>query len=255
MKCSRSSFIAVVMLGSFSASCPAALVGGWDFSTMASQASGPWIADVGSGTMSVSNAGGTSGIEGTTLNAAAYGLSTVTTAPQALQFSGQQSNNDALLIHFSMTGVEGLTLSFAAQASATTYTQTWEASVNGGTYQPLGGYSPPLVTSGTWAVYTWDLSGFTAADHQADVALRVTLTGNTPNSNTIAFDNVVVTAVPEPGGIALAVSVAVVVASGWRTDRHRQRSATRPSSALPPAATAAATATTTRAAAIPAARG
>lgn len=111
------------------------------------------------------------------------------------------------------TGFAPQSLSYATQASNTSFTQTLSYSVNGGTtFTLIGTYSPQLA----WTTKSFNLSGITQIDNQTGVIFQIALTQSGGQRNEWNdFDNIQLTAdaiVPEPAtwiGGAVAAAAAI----------------------------------------------
>ena len=232
------------------ASLPAqsALIAGWDFQTTVSggtavvaQPNTPrsFNANFGSGTLSLDGANGSSvwllsnelnGFAGTTVNAGGD-FSTVATGVGALGLiggSGNAANGKQAVFIFSMSGYEGLSISLAAQRSATGFSsQHWEYSADGLNYQTIGtlvsGSTAGSITGNysTSGVLSFDsLSGL---DNVANAFVRVTFAGATSATGNNRLDNIrfdaseiqSLSSIPEPG-YPMLVGLGSVLALGMR---------------------------------------
>jgi len=235
------------------ASLPAqsALIAGWDFQTTvsggtaaAAQPNTPrsFNANFGSGTLSLDGANGSSvwslsnelnGFAGTSVNAGGD-FSTVATGVGALGLiggSGNAANGKQAVFIFSMSGYEGLSISLAAQRSATGFSsQHWEYSADGLNYQTIGtllsGSTAGSITGNfsTSGVLSFDpLSGL---DNVANAFVRVTFAGATSTSGNNRLDNIrfdaseiqSLSSIPEPG-CPMLVGLGSVLALGMRRRR------------------------------------
>jgi len=171
---------------------------------------------LGSTNAELSTAGGAS------VNTTGTLLSSVVTSPSALSFlPGQQSgttpnvvynaNGKSAVFRFSMSGYSNLSISLAAQRTATGFTsQLWEYSANGGTSWSsigslLSGSTAGTLTASFTTSDVLSLPTFSGLDGSADALVRVTFTGGTSASGNNRVDNIQFTAVPEPSSGALLV--------------------------------------------------
>jgi hypothetical protein len=113
------------------------------------------------------------------------------------QFSLTRNTGGASLYDFVIT--------YAATRGniAGTTTSTWQYSLNGTTWSSTGVIQPATVPAGTtWNTYTVDFTGVTSIEN---VAVGTTIYfRDTIGSNNQSFDNIVISAVPEPITYALA---------------------------------------------------
>lgn len=241
------------MLFAMLASLPAqsALIAGWDFQTtmsggtaVAAQPNTPrsFNANFGSGTLSLDGANGSSvwsmtnelnGFAGTNVNAGTD-FSPLTTGIGALGLvggSGNSANGKQAVFIFSMTGYEGLSITLAAQRTATGFTsQHWEYSADGVSYQTIG-----TLTSGTSAgsiagsYASTGVLGFqplSGLDNIANAFVRVTFAGATSATGNNRLDNIrfeatemqSLSSIPEPS-CPMLVGLGAVLAAGVRSRR------------------------------------
>jgi hypothetical protein len=193
----------------------------WTFETVAPTTSGPYAADVGSGT--------------------ATGFHALTSTYSATagngSFNAWSSNNwsvgDYYQFQVSTTGQSGLSLSWDETSSNTGPKDfALEYSTNGGasfttvgsSYSVLANASPnPTWTNSTYhSIYTMteDLSGITALNNDASVLFRlVDVDTTSANGGTVAstgtdrVDNFSLIAIPEPSTYALIAGLAVAAAA------------------------------------------
>ena len=232
----------------------AAVVAQWDFQTtttggtaVVAAATGTnanttpkvYVSNFGSGTLyldgsnSSSNfylpaTGGTSAeisaFGGTALNATGS-MSTVTTSPSALAVLGgatsgatSAANGKSMVFKFSMTNLQNLAISFAAQRTASGFTGiAIDASTNGTSWSAWttlassnAGSSPNVVYSGAIRDSfansgVISLSTTSLLDNATTAYVRFTFTGATSSSGNNRFDNFQFNAdaVPAPGALAL----------------------------------------------------
>ncbi len=156
-----------------------AAIVGWDFSSGMSPSQG-------SGTLTtIANFGETVGVSGGFGNP----------APSLLFSPG--GTGGSFTIQISGTGLSGFSVTYDGLAASPPLSQTWTYSTDNVTFTPLAGGPSPLTAS--WATYTADFSGVSALNGQSAVYLRDSFAGDA------AFDNITVSAVPEPVNVALVV--------------------------------------------------
>lgn len=223
------------------------LIAAWDFQTTTSGGTSitnapntPKVinANFGTGTMYLDGSYGssswvtnTSGYEltafgGSTVNTS-NGLSTVTTGSSGLALLASTANGKSTVLAFSMTGFQGLSLTYSTQRSATGFTnQMWEYSTDAANWSLIGnvgsGTSAGTIassynTSGVIGFY--DVSGL---DNASTAYLRLTVTGSTGGNNRL--DNIqlnATTIVPEPASFSLLMLGLL----GARGVIHRRRKA------------------------------
>jgi hypothetical protein len=206
------------------------LIAGWDFQTTttggtalnASNAEQPTVfnANFGSGTLYLDGSEGSSSwvssstssrelnsFAGTAINAGA-GFSTVTTGAAALAFVNSSANGKFAVFRFSMDGFTDLSISLAAQRTATGFSeQAWEWSLDGLSYNPIGtfiGGSDPGNIRDTFAnTGVLSFSGITGLNNAPDAFVRVTFNGASAAAGNNRVDNIQFNAVPEPSTYAL----------------------------------------------------
>ena len=242
-----------VILFAWLTSLPAqsALIAGWDFQTtssggtaVATQPNTPrsFDANFGSGTLSLDGTNGSSiwsvtnelnGFAGTSVNAG-DDFSSITTGAGALGLmggSGNSANGKQAVFSFSMSGFEGLSISLAAQRTATGFSsQLWEYSADGVNYQGIG-----TLMSGSTAgsiAGTYSTSGIlsfeplSGLDNVGTAFVRVTFDGATSATGNNRLDNIrfdaseiqLLSSVPEPA-CPMLVGVGAVLALGVRRVR------------------------------------
>jgi hypothetical protein len=139
-------------------------------------------------------------ITGTTLN------ENVASSPNnnALQSTaGGGAGNPTLILHITGTGLGGFVLNYASESSSA-MVQNWAYSTDGTTYTPF----TTRTALTTWGALTVDFSTVTGLDGKADVYFRDIVTAG-GNGSTIAFDNISISAVPEPVTAALGIFAGV----------------------------------------------
>lgn len=235
----RNTILSVGILLAAAGSAHAAVIAAWDFQTttnggtaavmapssgIANTTPKVYAANFGSGTLYLDGsnyssnfslpATGSSGAEinafaGTTVNAdAAIGMSTATSGAAALAVAGSSANGKSMVFRFSMTGLAGLTVSYATQRSGTGFTsQVLKYSTDGATWSTLGTNSSIQSDYGATApgVTATSFTGISGLDDAAVAYVRITFSGATSSSGNNRFDNVVFSAsvIPAPGALAL----------------------------------------------------
>ena len=229
-----------------------ALIAGWDFQTTttggtaaATQPNSPRVynANFGSGTIYLDGSNGSSewlasneltGFGGTGVNAGS-GFSTATTGPSALALiagASTAANGNTAVFKFSMAGYQSLSISLAAQRTATGFaTQLWEYSADGFTYRSIGTLSAGSTLGTITNSYAGSgVLGFAAMDGLNDVDdayVRVTFDGATGSTGNNRIDNiqfnaaempVMAMSVPEPGSTML-IGVSAILALSMRSRR------------------------------------
>lgn len=224
----------------------AAVIAAWDFQTtanggtaaIAAPSSGVpnttpkvYAANFGSGALYLDGsnfssnfslpATGSSGAEigalaGTTVNAnASIGMSTVTAGAAALSVAGgtlsggvYPANGKSMVLKFSMSGLAGLSISYATQRSGTGFTsQVLQYSTDGSAWFGIGANSAIQSDYGATApgVAATSFSGISGLDNASVAYVRITLSGATSSAGNNRFDNIVLaaTVIPAPGPLAL----------------------------------------------------
>ena len=117
---------------------------------------------------------------------------------QALALQGTAGNGTYIEIDFSMTGYQGLNVSFATRGTSTGYTSgLWSWSANGGPFTTLAGVNT-ATTSTTFINRNVDFSGATALDNATSVRLRYTLNGASGQLPNNRIDDLVLSATRVP---------------------------------------------------------
>ena len=174
---------------------------------------------------------------GTALNATGS-MSTTTTSPSALAILGGLSNGSpettaangkAMVFKFSMTNLQDLVISFAAQRSATGFTGiAIDTSANGTSWSSWTTLTSAY-TAGTPNVYSGaikdsfvktgvvSLSATASLNNASTAYVRFTFTGGSSSSGNNRMDNFQfnATAIPAPGAVAL-IGLAGMVSSRRR---------------------------------------
>jgi len=229
-----------------------ALIAGWDFQTTTTggtaavpQPNSPRVynANFGSGTIYLDGSNGSSGwltsnqltsFGGTGVNAGS-GFSTATTGASALVLiagASSSANGNMAVFRFSMAGYQSLSISLAAQRTATGFaTQLWEYSADGFTYRSIGTLSAGSTLGTITNSYAGSgVLGFAAFDGLNDIDdayVRVTFDGATASTGNNRIDNiqfnatempVVAKSVPEPG-CPMLIGVGAAVALSMRSRR------------------------------------
>jgi hypothetical protein len=153
-------------------------------------------------------------VTGTTLGAAD---SQATSAFQMSQTGGNRTYRLGMIA--SGGGWNSFVLSFSG-LSTSGETVNWAYSLNGTTYTSFA--STAIAANGTWASYTVDFSSVSALNNASTVYFQgtVNLSGNSKN---VSFDNLTLTAVPEPtivaGGIFAGIFTSIAVLRHRRSRR------------------------------------
>jgi hypothetical protein len=248
--CGHLKHLLLAVIGSLPAH--SALIAGWDFQTTttggtaaAAQPNSPRVynANFGYGTIYLDGSNGSSewlssneigGFGGTAVNAG-DGFSTATTGPSALALiagASSSANGNMAVFRFSMAGYQSLSISLAAQRTATGFaTQLWEYSADGITYRSIGTLSAGSVAGNITSTFAGSgVLGFAAFDDLNDVDdayVRVTFGGATASTGNNRIDNiqfnatempVMAMSVPEPGSPML-IGVSAVLALSMRSRR------------------------------------
>ncbi len=120
------------------------------------------------------------------------------------------SGESSFYLSFSGAGWSGFSLSYSGKvypfaSNLGNVSQAWFYSLNGGSsYNPLGLAPADLVNSAgsSWPTFSFDLSSVTPLNNQSSILLKDVLTGNSQQG---VFDNIQISAVPEPVNMALVV--------------------------------------------------
>lgn len=104
--------------------------------------------------------------------------------------TGQENNGNSFVLAFPTTGYESITLSFWARRTGTGFNNnTIEYSTNGGSsYTNLTTFSPSSSSGGS--VESFDFSGISAINNNADFQIRITLNGSTSSTGNNRYDNI-----------------------------------------------------------------
>lgn len=126
---------------------------------------------------------------------------------------------------FSTLGLSELVLSFASSGSTNTFdTAQLSYSISGLTFIDAGAAIDPR-NSAAFGIESFDLSGVTALNNLPTAYLRLTFSGAGSNA-TLLLDNLQVTSVPEPSGVAM-LAVPLLFWGGcsrrWHLTRTRRR--------------------------------
>jgi hypothetical protein len=117
---------------------------------------------------------------------------------QALALQGTGGNGTYIEIDFSMTGYQGLHVTFATRGTSTGYTSgLWSWSVNGGAFTTLPGVNT-ATTSTSFIDRDVDFSGQALLNNAAGVRLRYTLDGATGQLPNNRIDDLVLSATHVP---------------------------------------------------------
>ena len=194
-------------------------VAGWDYQTTtnsnggtasAAQPNTPKLfnSNAGVGTMYLDGTNGSSdwaqatelnAFTGTALNATGTatggnGLDPATSATSCVALIGSGANGKSVTFKFSMSAVQGVTLSYAARTSGATTgftTHQWAYSLNGTDWTNIEAITP---FSTSFAVKT--LAALNALDGAADAYLKCTFSGATSGTSNNRLDNVLLLSSP-----------------------------------------------------------
>ena len=138
------------------------------------------------------NGFGGTGVNATGTGAGGNGLDPVATGVTSLALTNNTSNGKAATFKFSMTGFQGVTLSYATRGTSTGFaSQQWAWSTDATNWTDIEVFGP-FTTS--FALKT--LAPLTALDGAAEAYLRVTFAGSTATSGNNRLDNVVLLSNP-----------------------------------------------------------
>lgn len=174
-------------------------------------ASFPQSPDVGSGSLTLGNfVNTTSGTDNSYDSIASFGGDTLNAqsgfvAGGSLSPTGGAGNgNNGMYFDLtvSLVGLENPVVSWAQRGTGTGFTSRSIAwSIDGVNFFDLSANTGALTS--TWTLASFDFSSANLVDNAPSVIFRTTLTGATGATGNNRFDNITVTAVPEPGTIAL----------------------------------------------------
>jgi len=249
-RCGHLKHLLLAVIGSLPAQ--SALIAGWDFQTTttggtaaAAQPNSPRVynANFGYGTIYLDGSNGSTawltsnqlgGFGGTAVNAG-DGFATATTGPSALALiagASMAANGNMAVFRFSMAGYQNLSISLAAQRTATGFaTQLWEYSADGSNYRSIGTLSAGTTSGKITSSYAGSgVLGFAAMDGLDgvdDAYVRVTFNGATASTGNNRIDNiqfnatempVMAMSVPEPG-CPMLIGVSAALALSMRSRR------------------------------------
>ncbi len=150
-------------------------------------------------------ASSTSFVTGTTLNAQMGDA-----AGQAFNLTGGSGDNGRFLqVNASTQNFTNINVSFATQRSATGFASLqFQYSTDGTTFINFGSAFDPTTS---FTLQTFNLSGITALNNNANAAFRIVINGATGSTGTVRFDNLLVSGtaaqvnapVPEPATVFL----------------------------------------------------
>ncbi|MBA2340488.1 MAG: PEP-CTERM sorting domain-containing protein, partial [Pyrinomonadaceae bacterium] len=150
-------------------------------------------------------ASSTSFVTGTTLNAQMGDA-----AGQAFNLTGGSGDNGRFLqVNASTQNFTNINVSFATQRSATGFASLqFQYSTDGTTFINFGSAFDPMTS---FTLQTFNLSGITALNNNANAAFRIVINGATGSTGTVRFDNLLVSGtaaqvnapVPEPATVFL----------------------------------------------------
>jgi hypothetical protein len=123
----------------------------------------------------------------------------------SIQGGTDAGNNGAFFqFAFSMAGLSDLSVSYASQRTNTGFnTQTWSWSVDGVTFTDFQTITTPQLATSFLNTGVIALDTLAALDDATTAFLRVTFDGATAATGNNRLDNMLFTAVPAPGAIAL----------------------------------------------------
>jgi hypothetical protein len=219
------------------------LIAGWDFQTTntggtavigATNTPTVFVANFGSGTLYFDGSNGSSlwatnelnAFGGSTNNLGA-GFSSVTTSPAALALVNSNANGKFAVFKFDLTGVfDPIAITFSSQRTASGFTnQLWEFSTDGVAYNSIGnvvaGTNSGTMTTAFNSSGVLSLPSFSGLSNAANAHLRVTFTGATSGTGNNRWDNIQVTAVPEPSTVAMLSLAGLGFAGYLIRRRHR----------------------------------
>ncbi|MBJ7391677.1 MAG: hypothetical protein JHC85_08930, partial [Chthoniobacterales bacterium] len=204
------------------------LIAGWDFQTtnaggtlIAASPNTPTLfsANVGSGTLFLngSNSSSTwlpatelSAFTGTSTNAS-NGLTSVTTSPAALALLSSSANGKAAVFALSTAGLTNISITLAAQRTATGFTnQLWEVSPDGSTWSAIGdlaaGTTAGTITTSFAATGVISFSNVAGLANLSAARVRVTFTGATTTTGNNRIDNIQFVGEPLASGPTISAS-------------------------------------------------
>ena len=178
-----------MILGQFSSSAQTTIAG-WSFPTLAAAPNTPTTipAETGYGTIHLDGTNGSSlwkQYSDSTLNS----FSGVTS--QALALVNQIANGYSMVFALSMTNLQNLVLNFQSRGTSTGFgIHEWSYSTDGVNFTSF-----PTTNTGTtstsFSLKTVDFSSVTTINNQANVYIRVTVSGATSATGNNRFDNIV----------------------------------------------------------------
>ena len=197
----------------------AALIASWNFNNYTGTDTPPALsADTGTGFLSFDafTSVDSANVAGSSVNAVSG-----TSAGQGLLLKDQANNGQTLTLHLFGTGLSHFIVTYATERTGTGYTtQNWSYSTDNVNFTSFTSLTPPA----SYALQTVDFSSISAIDNQADIYLRIALSGATSSSGNNKFDNFQIQAVPEPTHLALGLfGIGVLAVSGtraWLRRRH-----------------------------------
>lgn len=207
--------------------CRGEVVAYWDFNNFDPATDTSLAADAGEGTIDLSGWGGSvNDFGGSAINSIGD-----SGAGDSLSLAGDDGNGSYIEISTSLSGLENPVLTFATRGTGTGFdTGTWSWSTDGLSFTALDGVNTATQMT-TYSLATADFSGVSGLTDASDAFFRYTLDGATTASGNNRIDNLQInasgasiTAVPEPGSIAI-LCLAVGIATGG--GRIRRRAAQR----------------------------
>jgi len=233
--------LTLVAVATVASSASGALVAAWDFQTttnggtaIAAAPNTPSVltANFGSGALYLNGSNGSStwvtsttpsnanevtAFAGTNFNADTdIGMATSTSVGALALLGGAgttpnfAANGKSVVFLLDLTGLQNLSVSFAAQRTAAGFSsQIWETSTDGASWSSWGsfvsGTAAGTLTTSFSTSGVLSLVGTSALDNAATAYIRVTFTGATANNGNNRLDNIIFNAdiIPTPGALAL----------------------------------------------------
>jgi hypothetical protein len=191
--------IVLLAVGATLQSHAALTLGSWDFTGQSG--SGPYSPTAGTQSGSATlTASGTFALNST---------GTLTTGQTYPYLDFSTTSGGSFILHLSGTGLSGFVVSYLGEKNGGSGTVTWSYSTTGtgGSFSSTGLTQPGALGS-AFASSSIDFSPITALNNQANVYLQVSFGAKT------AFDNIQVSAVPEPIHYGLAAFGLIFVGVG-----------------------------------------
>ncbi len=200
----------LMILGQFSSTAQTTIAG-WSFPTLAAQPNTPTTiaADAGSGTIYLDGTNGSSAwLQATQLNS----FTGVTTSALALVDSA--ANGKSMVFGLSMTNLQNLVLTFQVRRTSSGYTNhEWAYSTNGTNFTTFTTTNTAPSVVNVWEAKTVDFSSISALTNQANVYIKLTVTGASSGTGNNRLDDFVFQASPYSTGNTVATPVLSVPTS------------------------------------------